>query len=225
MLPGRKIICLVCFANLLMMSGCSKDVVPFLCGSSVEYSGMNYRTVQIGDQCWMTDNLNIGQRMDGSQNQIPANGFIEKYCQEDNESYCDVYGGLYQWNEAMGGEYKEGVRGICPEGWHIPSDDEWTLLFERIGGKEIAGRVLKSNQGWYLGGNGSDSLHFTALPGGNRDYDGIFYNLSKTAVFWSSTSFEGVYAYSNKLGYQHDNTYRNYYNKKSGFSVRCIKTL
>jgi len=83
--------------------------------------GKTYNTVLIGTQCWMRENLNIGTRIDGSQNQTD-NGTIEKYCYDDLESNCDIYGGLYQWDEAMQYVTTQGVQGICPAGWHLPTD-------------------------------------------------------------------------------------------------------
>jgi uncharacterized protein (TIGR02145 family) len=142
---------------------------PFLCGTAVSHGGKNYQTVQIGTQCWFKENLNIGTRINGSQDQT-NNGVIEKYCYDDNEANCNTYGGLYQWDELMQYVTTQGAKGLCPDGWHIPTDAEWTTLTTYPGGESVAGGKMKSTSGWYNNGNGSNSSGFTALPGG-RSYD------------------------------------------------------
>jgi len=111
---------------------------------TVVYGNKTYNTVQIGDQCWLKENLDIGTRINGSQNQTD-NGTIEKYCYNDSDANCDTYGGLYQWAEAV--QYKNGatnttspdsaftgnVQGICPTGWHLPTNDEFTVLLNTLG--------------------------------------------------------------------------------------------
>jgi uncharacterized protein (TIGR02145 family) len=225
--PGLvpKVVFLMAAAKPLpcIISSCSKEGVSFTCGVPVEYEGRMYKTVLAGDQCWFAENLNAGFRVSGEQDQVPKNGFIEKYCYNDDPVNCEIYGGLYQWNEMMNGLSAPGSRGVCPEGWHVPSDAEWTVLFDFLGGRPTAGMEMKSGYGWYNNGNGRDTLGLSVLPGGDRDYDGTFSNLLKTAVFWNSSGYDETYAWSNKFGYQHSDAFRNYYNKKSGFSVRCLK--
>jgi hypothetical protein len=102
--------------------------------------GKVYTTVYIGTQCWMKQNLNIGTRIAGAGNQT-NNGTIEKYCYDDNESNCDYYGGLYQWNEMMQYTTTQGVKGICPKGWHLPTNNEWNVLSTFLGGS--AGGKMK----------------------------------------------------------------------------------
>ena len=101
----------------------------FTCGSSFTdgRDGKTYTSVQIGTQCWMKENLNVGTRINGSSNQT-NNGVVEKYCFNNLESNCDVYGGLYQWNELMQYVSTQGVKGICPLDWHIPTDQELSLI-------------------------------------------------------------------------------------------------
>ena len=84
-----------------------------------------YQTILIGEQCWMKENLNIGEIINGTQEQT-NNSIIEKYCHDNIGTNCDIYGGLYQWDEVMQYLTNEGVQGICPQGWHIPTDAEWT---------------------------------------------------------------------------------------------------
>ncbi|MEI7813122.1 MAG: FISUMP domain-containing protein, partial [Ignavibacteria bacterium] len=100
----------------------------FTCGTStVTYSGKTYHTVQIGSQCWLKENLDVGTMVNGSRNQI-NNGTTEKYCYDDKPSNCATYGGLYQWDEAMAYSTTPGSKGICPTGWHIPTDAEYQTL-------------------------------------------------------------------------------------------------
>jgi uncharacterized protein (TIGR02145 family) len=206
-----------------LLYACSKDEIPHQCGTPVNYHGVNYGTVQAGSRCWFTMNLDAGVRYSGSRDQEPGNNSIEKYCYEDDPENCLRYGGLYQWDEMMGGDTLEATRGICPEGWHIPSDAEWASLFEILGGRDAAGYKMKSAAGWFESGNGADTLGLSVFPGGDRDYDGPFMNILKTGIFWSSTSHSAPYAWSNKFGYQHDDAFRNIYSKKCGFSVRCVR--
>lgn len=106
----------------------------FTCNNYILYEGWFYRTVQMGTQCWFAENLNVGTRIEtidslGKHNLQGTSCIdIQKYCFANDERNCDVYGGLYQWNQAMCGQTEEKSRGICPEGWHIPSHDEWTIL-------------------------------------------------------------------------------------------------
>ena len=99
----------------------------FTCGDLFYYEGQWYSTVQIGSQCWFAENLNVGTRIDGTA-ESTDNGTIEKYCYGDVADNCDTDGGLYQWDEAMQYSTTSGAQGICPTGWHIPTDDEWTTL-------------------------------------------------------------------------------------------------
>jgi uncharacterized protein (TIGR02145 family) len=155
---------------------------------SVQYEGKIYNTVLIGTQCWLKENLNVGTRIESTQNQNPANGIIEKYCMFDLESYCDVYGGLYQWNEMMQGSTVPGAQGICPPGWHIPSNPEWVALFNFCGGEEVAGGVLKETgyTHWLYPNWGASDLHgFSALPDG---YVNSYPDFNITfGHYWTST--------------------------------------
>ena len=158
-----------------------------------------YNTVLIGTQCWMKENLNIGTRINSGDQQT-NNSVFEKYCYNESESNCDVYGGLYQWNELMNyttssNSNPSGRQGICPSGWHIPSDAEWDQLMTFLGGESIAGGPMKETGTihWNSPNTGAtNSSGFTALPGGFRD-DLLwpFYNFGTGAYFWSSTERPG----------------------------------
>ena len=190
---------------------------------SITYEGKIYHTILIGTQCWLKENLNTGTQINGIQDQDPTNGQIEKYCYDDSESNCDTYGGLYQWAEMMQGSTNPGTQGICPGNWHIPNDSEWTLLTSYLGSENVAGGKMKSNTGWYNGGNSSNSSGFTAVPGGLRYYDGRFAHLGDFAYFWSSQSYDSTQAWYRNLTYANTIVYRNFDKNILGYSVRCIK--
>ena len=219
---GTRFLC-AGMAIMLIFTGCQKKTIPFACGMPVEHQGETYPTVSIGSQCWFAANLNSGVMIQGSNDQVPANGSVEKYCHGDDPGLCSEFGGLYQWLEAMNGDPRAGSRGICPDGWHIPTDEEWAVLVEAAGPFPVSGTHLKADFGWYLDHNGDDSTGFSALPGGDRDYNGVFMNLRRSTAFWSSTANQEIYAWVRVLGFHFENTYRQYYNQKSGFSVRCLK--
>ena len=168
------------------------------CGDTIFDSrdGQQYITVLIGSQCWMAENMNIGTRIDGANDQT-NNSEIEKYCYDDLESNCDTWGGMYQWDETMQYTTTEGVQSICPTDWHLPSDEEWKQLegyadsdygypdpeWDGTGLRGFdVGLNLKSTSGWPYGGSGTDLYVFTALPGGYRATKGNFNNLATTAT-------------------------------------------
>ena len=205
------------------------------CGMPITYSGQIYNTVLIGNQCWMRENLNVGTRIDGSIDQT-NNSTIEKYCYYDNNTYCDTYGGLYEWNEMMQYVTTEGTQGICPSGWHIPTDDEWKTLegtvdtqygvgnpeWDNLSNRGFdAGDRLKTNTGWYYSGNGTDVFAFSALPGGYST--NTFYYHDQSGYWWSSNEVSGPSAFYRKLKYNTDQVYRNTTSKTYGMSVRCLK--
>ena len=217
-------------------------IYPFKDCGDLFYDTRNeqfYNTVLIGEQCWMAENLNIGERIDGSEN-MEDNDMIEKYCYDNEPANCDIYGGLYQWNEIMEYDTLPGVQGICPDDWHIPTDDEWEILEGTVdsqfpfGDPEWdqedwrgydAGLNLKSIFGWYNGGNGSGLYNFEALPGGYRiNSTSSFGDIEMNGNWWSSS--EKISANSNafkrKLNYNADSIGRFDNNKGHGFSVRCI---
>lgn len=199
-------------------------VPPFSCGNTVSHEGNNYHTVKIGTQCWFKENLNIGTRIGGSQNQTD-NGIIEKYCYNDNEANCDIYGGLYQWNELMQYVTTQGAKGLCPGGWHIPTDAEWTTLTSNLGGEPQAGGKMKEagTSHWASPNTGAtNSSGFTALPGGYRDDGGYFDNLTYHTYHWSSTHGGTDFAWYRGFYNNTGNVGRYYDYKSNGFSCRCI---
>jgi uncharacterized protein (TIGR02145 family) len=195
----------------------------FQCGvDNIVYSGETYPTAQIGTQCWLAKNLNVGTMIPGTTNQA-NNAVIEKYCYNNDENNCTTYGGLYQRDEAMQYVITPGVRGICPAGWHLPTDAEWHVLenYYATGTCDPnrsnawdcapAGTELKS------GG----SSGFNVLFGGHRYTSGAFYGIGANTFLFSSTGgtiFRYMNAPDNWPGLG-----RWTYSSAYGYAVRCIK--
>ena len=201
-----------------------------------ERDGQIYETVQIGDQCWMAENLNIGEMINGSE-EMTNNGVIEKYCYDD-PYYCETYGGLYQWDEMMEYTTIQGIQGICPAGWLLPTDDVWKILegtvdsqypvgdpiWNTYGNRGFdAGKNLKSTSGWYSNGNGSGLYGYEALPGGYRSMYGDFFGLTTGAYFWSSSEYSSSHTWDRSLFFTSDIVGRHQNSKGSGCSVRCLQ--
>jgi uncharacterized protein (TIGR02145 family) len=190
-----------------------------------ERDGQIYQTVMIGSQIWMAENLNIGIRINGENNQT-NNGIIEKYCYNNLDSNCDVYGGLYQWDESMQFITTTGSIGICPLGWHLPTNDEWDLLSQVLGSSEVAGGKMKEagTTHWVSPNHGAtNSSCFTGLPGGKRNTDDSFIYLGVYGYYWSSSQMSTYSAWCRNLSYNASFLNLSNPNKSNAFSVRCIK--
>ena len=186
---------------------------------TITYEGKTYNTVQIGDQCWLRENIDVGTRIDGSQN-ASDNGVIEKYCYNNDPANCTTYGGLYQWNEAMQYLTTEGAKGICPSGWHVPTYAEFETLIAEVNNDGNALKEIGQGTG---GGAGTNTSGFSALLAGFRDYDGYFLSLGDYTGIWSSTEYSAAYAYDLTL-YTSVSSIILYFNfKEYGISVRCLK--
>jgi uncharacterized protein (TIGR02145 family) len=211
---------------------------------TVLYGGQTYNTVQIGTQCWLKENLNIGTRINGTLDQT-NNGVIEKYCYDNNESNCTTYGGLYQWGEVV--QYLNGasnstvwnpipndnVQGICPQGWHIPTDSEWCILTLYVDPTVNCGNILwsgtnggiklKSTSGWNNFGNGNDSFGFFIIPGGTRQSPANFEEIFSVTHFYTSSEYSSSQSWYWAFRDTHQDVFRNYISSKEfGHSVRCI---
>jgi uncharacterized protein (TIGR02145 family) len=196
--------------------------------------GNNYTTVQIGMgksvmQTWMAENLNVGTRINGPQAQTD-NGIIEKYCSNNDEANCAIYGGLYQWDEMMQYVTNQGAKGICPTGWHLPTDGEWTTLAATLGGDGIAGGKMKSTGTieagtslWHAPNTAAtNESGFTALPGGGRDGNGSFGTLGWYGDWWTSTEGNSILAWDRYIDYDYSIVFRSNFQKSNGSSVRCV---
>ncbi|MCQ2103057.1 MAG: fibrobacter succinogenes major paralogous domain-containing protein [Fibrobacter sp.] len=183
--------------------------------------GQFYKTVQIGSQTWMAENLRYVTK-EGSG------------CYKDNQDLCESHGRLYTWAAAMGfssntnansakGMVKKVHRGICPVGWHVPTLDEYKILFSTVGSEENAGRLLKSSFGWYDGGNGIDAVGFSVLPAGYRSYSGESYSGGGAAFLWTATEADMLNAYSMEFQYDIKRVKVEDFSKNYERSLRCVK--
>ncbi len=162
--------------------------------------GKVYKTVKIGNQVWMAENLAYK----------PSSGNYWAY--DNNSSNVAKYGYLYDWQAA---------KNVCPAGWHLPSDAEWSQLTDFVGSDP--GTKLKAKSGWSSFGNGTDNYGFSALPGGGRSRNSKFGTIDDYGFWWSSTEFKADNAWGWNLYYDYSGVGRSYYGKSWGFSVRCIK--
>jgi uncharacterized protein (TIGR02145 family) len=208
----------------------------FACGQAVTYAGETYPTVQIGTQCWFQKNMNAGTMVNGMNSQI-NNLIIEKYCKNNDSMNCRLYGGYYQWAEAI--QYQNNssngtiaspslngnIKGICPTGWHIPSNQDWQSLELFLGGSNQCGGKLKSiSNSWNNPNSGANnSSSFFAEPYGNRGTNGFYSNWGDYAFFWTSTEFSQGASVSRTLSFDTNTCDNNNDNKNLGFSVRCLK--
>ena len=164
--------------------------------------GKSYKTVKIGNQLWMAENVNY---LDPKS--------MDSYCYDNKEENCEKYGRLYKWDAAMK---------ACPKGWHLPSKTDWETLFNLAGGYDGAGQTLKAKSGWNDDDNGADSFGFSLLAAGYRGANEYFYNEGYEAYFWSSTKNSKHLMFS--MYVEKGNSYvGSSYNKKYAFSVRCVE--
>lgn len=212
----------LCWFDGTLWRAASKMPIP--CGE-VEYEGRLYHAVMIGNQCWMDENLNVGTRINGGQAQSD-NSVIERYCYDDLQANCDIYGGLYQWGEAVNYSVTPGTRGICPPGWHMPTFDEYSDLINTAGGLSPGGANLKETgtAHWADPNVATNYYGFTALPGGYRwDYFNDYYDLTDQARLWSSTPIDNASAYNVAMGHDSNYAYQWPQNKNDANSVRCVR--
>jgi uncharacterized protein (TIGR02145 family) len=186
--------------------------------------GKKYKTVIIGEQTWMAENLNYDA--EGSKCYGEGGEVITEFDDNDNPTAtktlsdkevlnnCAKYGRLYDWTTA-----KEEA---CPSGWHLPSKSEWEKLTDFIGGEKIAGKKLKSNSGWNENGNGTDDFGFSALPGGEGYSGGSFYHVGY-GNWWSASEYSSNLAYYPNMRYDSDFAYWNYNDRSYLLSVRCLQ--
>ena len=166
--------------------------------------GKTYKTVQIGKQIWMAENLSYN----------PGNG---SWAYENKSSNEAIYGRLYNWETA---------KTVCPSGWHLPSDSEWTQLTDYLGGKDIAGGKLKETGKihWLSPNTGAtNETGFTALPGGFHLLDDTFDYIGFTGSWWSATESSTYNAWSLGIFYYFSYVYRIDLSKELGYSVRCVR--
>lgn len=167
--------------------------------------GQTYKTVTIGRQTWMAENLNYET--------------ARSHCYNDSAEYCAKYGRLYSWYDV--------VDSACPPGWHLPQKTEFETLLAAVGDSSIAGMKLKSTSGWSNDKDGTDDFSFSMLPAGSRDSGGGYHYKGSEARFWgtamSATWKSNSLAPCMALYLGHDDVQLNLADKGNGFSVRCVK--
>ena len=205
----------------------SSEDVPI--GCSID----GYRTVKIGTQTWMAENLNC--EVSGS------------VCYDNDLANCAKYGRLYDWATAMkidsscnsnscASQIQFKHRGICPSGWHIPSDAEWDQLYSYVvddastcenfadyGYCPTVGGHLKAKAGWNDNGNGLDTYYFSALPSGFGYFGDSFYDVGYSSAWWYSYEYADNYAYSRLIQYHNDFAFWRYYDKSRLLPIRCLR--
>ena len=202
--------------------------------------GNEYNWVQIGDQVWMAENLaylpSVNMVADGSEDAAGSYYYVYGY---DGTNVTDAkatanyttYGVLYNWTAAMDGEASSttnpsGIQGVCPTGWHLPSDAEWTELTDYLGGTSVAGGKLKETgtTHWNSPNTGAtNETGFTALPGGYRSDNGSFGDIGYYGFWWSATGSNAADAWFRYMDYSNSSVSRSNYFKEVGFSVRCVR--
>ena len=205
-----------------------------------DYEGNIYQTVVIGTQTWMAGNLKSTKYADGislvdgtGAGDISGDLYTKYYfAYEDNESNVSIYGKLYTWAAVMNGASSSsgnpsGIKGVCPDGWHLPSDTEWTELTDYLGGEAAGGKLKETGTTHWTGPNtgATNETGFTALPGGLRYSSGAFQRVGNAGYFWSATKNDATNAWYRKLGYDYSSVYRGNYGNSYGFSVRCVKDI
>lgn len=212
--------------------GQSKDSISF--NSKIQYGqvsdkeGNNYRTVVLDNKTWMAENLRVTKYKNGESiettnpNQDISKVSEPKYywSYKGKDSLSKIYGNLYTWYVI------QDPRGVCPEGFHVPSDQEWISLINSLDGNIEAGAKLKETDfdHWFKpNANATNESGFTALPGGYRDNDGKYYVLGFRGYWWSSKKNYVVMAWNTGLIYNNDILERLDFLKKNGLSVRCVK--
>lgn len=165
-----------------------------------ERDGNKYKTVRIGKQVWMAENLNF-----------PTS---DSWCYEKELTNCQMYGRLYNWSSA---------KKACPSGWHLPSNEEWNKLWYVLGSEKVAGKKLKAKNGWSKKGNGDGLFDFSVLPAGYRNAEGYFGYIGGFSFLWSSSEYDERNAYALRFGYSNTFVLQHHNGKNYGFSVRCVE--
>jgi len=225
--------------TLLSVVGCGDDDTAGPDDTTLtDIDGNVYQTVRIGSQVWMMENLKVTHYRNGDviPNVIESGAWSSlstgAYCEYDNDAgNVAVYGRLYNWFAVADG------RNIAPQGWHVAGDAEWKQMEIYLGmsqadadsisrrGTDEGGKIKEiDTTHWNSPNTGAtNESGFTALPAGCSDEDGRFLDMDECALFWSSTEYDSADAYYRVLWYDESYIGRERYDKKSGFSVRCVK--
>ncbi len=221
-------------------SACVTQGVPCPGTPTVTYEGQIYNTVQIGTQCWFKENLNVGTMINSNLSQTNT-GTIEKYCYGNLESNCTIYGGFYQWDEMMQYVETSGAKGICPTGWHIPTDGEWCTVTQFLdatvdcgldgwsgtngGGKMKSTGTIQAGTGlWNTPNTGAtNESGFAAIPAGYRFDSGAFIGNGSDGYWSTSTLYYTFYTWHREMNYNRSDLNRTAYSRYAGLSVRCLR--
>jgi len=200
--------------------------------------GNVYQYIAIGEQVWMAENLRYLPNVVGPRMESATEPYYYVYgyngtdvAKAKSTANYNIYGVLYNWAAAMNGANSSdanpsGVQGVCPAGWHLPSDAEWTQLTDFLGGEIVAGGCLKETGKYYWNSpneGATNETGFTALPGGLRNYHGYFNEIGNNGAWWSATESEEWSAWYRCVTYDRSEMSRDDYYKELGFSVRCIR--
>ena len=220
---------------------------PIPCtGTFTDIDGNSFQGVEIGNQCWMDRNLTVTHYPNGevipyitentAWGDLADDNSADAYCYYNN--LAGDYGALYSYAAAIADDWTrdnevvingQGAQGICPDGWHLPTDAEWTQLTIFLGGESVAGGKLKEAglTHWVNPNSGATNASgFTALPGGFRyAIDGVFGFAGNGGYWWSATEFGSYYAWSRGLFYYNAIVQPDYASKSFGFSVRCVRDI
>jgi uncharacterized protein (TIGR02145 family) len=203
------------------------DIIQTLQNGVNDVDGNHYKTVLIGTQVWMAENLKTTKYNDGTAIPLVTDGAAwgalstPGYCWYNNDAatYKATYGAMYNW-------YTVNMGKLCPTGWHVSTDAEWTTLTTYLGGTSIAGGKLKETgtAHWASPNTGAtNESGFTALPGGYRYYNATYYSIGSNGAWWSSTEASTSSAWYRYVGCDYSYVYRDGSNKGCGFSVRCVR--
>jgi len=185
-----------------------------------------FKSVKVGDQTWMLENLNAGNFRNGDP--IPEAKTNEEWInagKEGKPAWCyyenkiengAIYGKLYNWYAI------NDPRGIAPKGWHVPTDAEWSMVTLFLGGEDAAGTKMKSPSGWTHDGNGTNESGFTGFPAGGRDRFGKFDYVGHVTYWWCATEYDKEFAWYRVIDEVPWYVYRTNFYKQNGYSVRCI---
>ncbi len=254
------------FAIVVVMGSCKKEKVTTQSGDNpsegnveipsgdeiiknavTDIDGNTYDAVKLGNQVWMAENLRTTKYADGTTIPMGSTGSYDvayRYCPNNNSDNVSTYGYLYNWpammhNSSSSGSNPSGVQGICPNGWHVPSDAEWTQLTDYVssqsqyvcgGNNTYIAKALASTTGWISDDNtctpgnnpsANNATGFSAVPAGF--YDGNYNTFGGCARFWSATQGASLGAFGRYLYSNSANVNRNYYVKHEGLSVRCVR--
>lgn len=219
-------------AGILFIVSCGNDTPEpkeFVCGDTItDIDGNVYNTVSIGGQCWMKENLKTTKYRNGESIGTTSTATLDissettpkyQWAYEGNESNVATYGRLYTWFAITDS------RNVCPDGWHIPTDAEWTALTDTLGGISVAGGKLKSTTNWTTPNTGATNASgFSAFANGWRSNAGIFEDKDLFGHWWSATENTANAPFLRVLYYDFDGVTRaSYFGSKDAISVRCVK--